>query len=472
MESRMPLPPNAPINLYGCWRSTSTHRITLALSILGIPFDYSPVNLDTREQEQPIFRKVSPEGQLPVLTAENQVLTQSMAIVSYLDEIRPAGTESLFPDEPLKKAQAVAIAERINSFIHPFLLPRGIRNTLIEKFHDVEGLEDRLSHFVRDALADNLQMLEDRLSKTKGPFAQGETITIADIFVFPQLVGAARIGVDVNSYPRLSKLYEAMERDVRVRAVDPHAMPDAPGNQSNRQSDTSEGSLSTQPTNDTTKQALAYKEPTQQVSDYLNRIINKPIVGLETVRNETFKLFGPVASKVSAIDVCFFLRWAASQMQARRALEVGVFTGSSSLAILEGMGIEGTLDAIDISSEYTAVAQQAWNDTGMQKRVNLTIEDGISALSKIPVGPTYDLAYVDALNENYQSYHQAIVPLMKQGGLIIFDNILWKGRVVDPKTTDPSAVHLRDLNINLRNDPRIETTFISMGDGLALCKVL
>ena len=280
------------------------------------------------------------------------------------------------------------------------------------------------------------------------------------------------IGVDVNSYPRLSKLYEAMERDVRVRAVDPHAMPDAPGNQSNRQSDTSEGSLSTQPTNDTTKQALAYKEPTQQVSDYLNRIINKPIVGLETVRNETFKLFGPVASKVSAIDVCFFLRWAASQMQARRALEVGVFTGSSSLAILEGMGIEGTLDAIDISSEYTAVAQQAWNDTGMQKRVNLTIEDGISALSKIPVGPTYDLAYVDALNENYQSYHQAIVPLMKQGGLIIFDNILWKGRVVDPKTTDPSAVHLRDLNINLRNDPRIETTFISMGDGLALCKVL
>lgn len=100
------------------------------------------------------------------------------------------------------------------------------------------------------------------------------------------------------------------------------------------------------------------------------------------------------------------------------------------------------------------------------------MDDGIAALGRLPVRPTYDLAYVDALNENYQSYHRAIVPLMKPGGLIVFDNILWKGRVVDPETTDPSAIHLRDLNVILRDDTRLETTFVSMGDGLALCKVL
>jgi caffeoyl-CoA O-methyltransferase len=217
---------------------------------------------------------------------------------------------------------------------------------------------------------------------------------------------------------------------------------------------------------------LAYKEPAPEIAEYLDRIINKPILGLDKVRQETFKLFGPVATKVSAIDVCFFLRWTASQMQARRALEVGVFTGSSSLAILEGMGPEGKLDAIDISDEYTQVARQAWADAGMQAQVSLTVDDGIAALGRLPVRPTYDLAYVDALNENYQSYHRAIVPLMKPGGLIVFDNILWKGRVVDPDTTDPSAIHLRDLNVILRDDTRLETTFVSMGDGLALCKVL
>jgi len=468
----MSSPANVPVHLYGCWRSTCTHRVTLALSLLGIPYEYSPINLDTREQEAPSFRKISPDGQVPALLAEGQVITQAMAIVSYLDAIRPEGTTSLFPTDPIEKAQAISIAERVSSFIHPFLLPGGIRRTLVSKFGNYEGTEQALSRFVLDTLGQNLQMLERRLRETTGSFVLGENITIADIFVFPQLVGAARMGLDVNSYPRLSKLYEAMERDARVRAVDPNAMPDAPGNLASAHANKATESPSKQFAQDATKQALAYKEPSSAISDYLNQIINKPIRGLDTVRNETFKLFGPVATKVSAIDVCFFLRWAASQMRARRALEVGVFTGSSSLAILEGMGPDGMLDAIDISSEYTQVAQKAWEEAGMHRQVNLTIDDGVAALSRMPVTPTYDLAYVDALNENYQSYHRSIVPLMKKGGLIIFDNILWKGRVVDPETTDPSAIHLRDLNVILRDDPRLETTFVSMGDGLALCKVL
>ena len=171
------------------------------------------------------------------------------------------------------------------------------------------------------------------------------------------------------------------------------------------------------------------------------------------------------------MEVCRFLRWAATQIGARRALEVGVFTGSSSLAILEGMGPDGWLDAIDISEDYTQIARSAWVAAGVSNRVRLTIKDGVRALTDLKGQAPYDLAYIDALNEHYQDYHRAVMPLMRQGGLIVFDNVLWKGRVVDPNATDPSARHLRELNFILRDDPRLETTIISLGDGLALCRV-
>lgn len=468
---------NQSVKLFGCWRSTSTHRVTLALSVLGIPFDYCPVDLDAREQDQPAFRAFAPDGQVPVLMQDGRVLTQSMAIVTFLDALRPEGQASLFPDDAFEKAEAIALAERVSSFIQPFLLPGGVRRKLIACLPaSQEEVIAGLNSFVRDTLAENLESLERRLAPRHGPFALGERMTLADIFVFAQLVGAARMGVDVNGYPRLSKLYEAMERRADVRAADPSRMPDAPGNASAPRVAPSASALPQErgatPAPDATRLALAYKEPAREIAEYLDHVINTPIIGLDAVRHETFRLFGPVATKVSAIEVCRFLRWTASQMQARRALEVGVFTGSSSLALLEGMGTEGRLDAIDISSEYTAVARQAWANAGMDNRVNLVIEDGIAALDRLPIAPTYDIAYVDALNEHYQAYHQRVVPLMKPGGLIVFDNILWKGRVIDPDTTDPSAIHLRDLNLILREDRRLETTFVSMGDGLALCKVL
>ncbi len=468
---------HAAVKLFGCWRSTCTHRVTLALSVLGIPFDYCPVNLDRREQDQPAFRALAPEGQVPVLQQDGRVLTQSMAILTYLDALRPEGKASLFPEDPFEKAEAIALAERVSSFIQPFLLPGGIRRKLIACLPDnPETVVEGVNRFVRETLADALESLDRRLAARAGPFALGDRMTLADLFIFAQLVGAARMGIDVNGYPRLSKLYEAMERRADVRAADPSRMPDAPGNASAPRVAPSASALPQErgatPAPDATRLALAYKEPAREIAEYLDHVINTPIIGLDAVRHETFRLFGPVATKVSAIEVCRFLRWTASQMQARRALEVGVFTGSSSLALLEGMGTEGRLDAIDISSEYTAVARQAWANAGMDNRVNLVIEDGITALDRLPIAPTYDIAYVDALNEHYQAYHQRVVPLMKPGGLIVFDNILWKGRVIDPDTTDPSAIHLRDLNLILREDRRLETTFVSMGDGLALCKVL
>ena len=471
--------------LHGCWRSTCTHRATLALTLRGVPFDYVPVDLDRREQDSPAFRALAPDGQVPVAVLAGRTIAQSMAIVTLAEALGDPALPPLFPADPFDRAEAVAIAERVGSFIQPFTLPGGIRRSLTGALSAPGATSDteaRLAAFVRDTLISNLTALDRQLARRPGPFCLGATPTVADVFVYPQLAGAARTGIDVNGFPRLSKLYEAMRALPAARATDPAAMPDAPGQRAPASpapaspapaaAAPAAAAPATPAPADATLQALAYKEPPPAIAAYLDTQVNHPIRGLDTVRADTFARFGPVATKVSAVEVCRFLRWTARQMGARRAVEVGVFTGSSSLAILEGMGPDGHLDAIDISDDYTRTARAAWAAAGAADRVRLIIDDGVHALDALRGGDPYDLAYVDALNEHYQAYHRAVLPLMRPGGLIIFDNVLWKGRVADPATTDPSALHLHELNLILRDDPRLSTTIISLGDGLALCTVL
>ena len=464
--------------LYGCWRSTCTHRTLLAFAMRGVSFAYMPIDLDSREQDTPAFRAIAEDGQVPVAVIGGRAISQSMAIVQLADALGDPGTPSLFPEDPLDRAEAVSITERVGSFIQPFMLPGAVRMAMrasLSEAGEEDRMDARLTAFARQNLAANLTALDARLARRPGPFCMGETPCIADVFVYPQLLGAARMGLDVNGYPRLSKLYEAMSALPAVRAADPNALPDAPAQRTSglaaQAAAQSPAPAARKASTDVASAALAYKEPPPEIAAYLDDEVNHPINGLDTVRSETFALFGPVATKVSAVEVCRFLRWTAAQMGARRALEVGVFTGSSSLAILEGMGPDGWLDAIDISEDYTRVARAAWAAAGAQDRVRLIIDDGVRALSGLKGGPLYDLAYIDALNEHYQAYHQAVMPLMRQGGLIVFDNVLWKGRVIDPHSTDPSALHLRELNFILRDDARLDTTIISLGDGLALCKV-
>lgn len=212
--------------------------------------------------------------------------------------------------------------------------------------------------------------------------------------------------------------------------------------------------------------------PAEKVFKYLDETANAEIAGLEAVRRMTFERFGDEVRKMSGVEVCQFVRWIVKQMNVTRALELGVFTGSSSLAILDGLGPDGRLDAIDVSADYTSVARDVWSAEGFDSKVNLILDDALKVLAGLDQRPTYDFAYVDALKEEYPAYQDAIVPLMKQGGLIVFNNILWKGLVADPETTDASARLIQASNLKLRDDPRLDTTFISLDDGLALCKVL
>jgi maleylacetoacetate isomerase len=471
--------------LYGAWRSTCTHRVILALKHLGLPFQYIAVDLDKREQESPAFLEINPASQVPVLVSGDLKLSQSLAIVVYLDAIAATGATSLFPDSAVERARSLEIAERVSSFIQPFILPGGVRRRLVREIadqKDAKETEQALGRFVVDQMMDSLGKLDRKIAETAGDFCVGNKVTVADIFVFPQLVGAARLGIDVNGFPTLARIYEKCLALPSFKEADPNKLPDAPSAAAGAQShnNTRGPELPLQPdpnveSGTSRAAALSYKEPSGSLSHYLGEVINKPLPQLQYARSEAFQRFGPVATKVSALEVCFFLRWIAQATGARKAIEIGVFTGSSSLAILDGMGPDGHLDAFDISPEYTDVAVEAWRRAGFEGRVTLHLVDAVQGLQAMNSQPGassgYDLAYIDASNTQYQAYYEAILPLMQQGGVIVFDNVLWKGRVAGGDMSDPSSVHLRELNAALRHDRRVENTIISLGDGLSLSVV-
>jgi maleylacetoacetate isomerase len=218
------------LRLYGCWRSTCTHRVVLALTCWDLAFEYIPIDLTAREQETPEFRAISPDAQVPVLVVEDTILTQSLAIISYLDSRRGDFGPSLFPSDPKDKARAIGICERVSSFVQPMTLPGGVRRALKDHFETETGsaFDQRAEEFIQSMLNHNLRLLDRSIAPYAGPFALGETFTVADIFVYPQLLGAQRLGCDLTPLPALSALAKQMETRADVRAANPHLLPDAP----------------------------------------------------------------------------------------------------------------------------------------------------------------------------------------------------------------------------------------------------
>ena len=221
--------------LYGCWRSTCTHRATLALHFHGVDFDYHPIDLTAREQESPEFLAISPDAQVPVLVCGDSVLTQSLAIVSLIEsqaEASPAdlGDRRLFPVDPEAKARTIAICERVSSYIQPMTLPGAIRRSVRAHFAQ-EGeasFDQQAKSFIDAMLISNLGLLDAVFARSDGPFALGRAVSAADVFVYPQLLGAGRLGLDLAPFPYLSAQAEAMAELGFVRAADPMALPDAP----------------------------------------------------------------------------------------------------------------------------------------------------------------------------------------------------------------------------------------------------
>lgn len=159
----------------------------------------------------------------------------------------------------------------------------------------------------------------------------------------------------------------------------------------------------------------------------------------------------------------------ARSIRARRALEIGTFTGYSALCVAEALPPDGRLIACDVSADWTAIARRYWQEAGVAEKIDLRLGEAIDTLYRL-IGEgqagTFDLAFIDADKANYERYYEACLLLVRKGGLILIDNVLWGGRVADPAKQDDDTAAIRALNLKLRDDNRIDLALLPVGDGL------
>lgn len=156
---------------------------------------------------------------------------------------------------------------------------------------------------------------------------------------------------------------------------------------------------------------------------------------------------------------------------ARRALEVGVFTGLSSLHMALAMPPEGRLIACDVDAESTAIARRYWREAGVEDKIDLRIAPALGTLDVLlaaGAAGSFDFAFVDADKENYQRYYDRVLKLLRPGGLAAFDNVLWHGRVIDEAAQDNDTRAIREFNAKLHVDERVWLSLVPLGDGLTL----
>lgn len=181
---------------------------------------------------------------------------------------------------------------------------------------------------------------------------------------------------------------------------------------------------------------------------------------------------GPVAGMQIGLDQATFFTALTAFAGVTNAIEVGTFTGMSSLAIARGLAPGGRLLCCDVNEEWTGLARQAWRDAGVADRVELRLGPAIETLRALPHDEIVDLAFVDADKSGYPDYYEELVPRLRPGGLLLADNTLWGGRIVEGDSADDNISALRRYNDRAASDPRVRTTILSIGDGVTLSQRL
>lgn len=179
---------------------------------------------------------------------------------------------------------------------------------------------------------------------------------------------------------------------------------------------------------------------------------------------------GDVSGMQIAVDQGNLLTLLARLVGARRAIEVGTFTGYSALCIARGLADDGHLLCCDVSEEWTAIGRAHWDRAGVGDRIELRLGPAADTLAALPLEPVYDLAFVDADKPGYVGYVDALVPRLRPGGLLLIDNVLWSGAVVDPAATDDSTEAIRRCNDHVAAHPELESLILTIGDGLTLAR--
>lgn len=190
---------------------------------------------------------------------------------------------------------------------------------------------------------------------------------------------------------------------------------------------------------------------------------------LRQLREETAS--HPSARMQIAPEQGQFMALLVQLLGAKKTLEVGVFTGYSSLCLALALPPHGKIVACDVSEEYTSVARRYWQKAGVAEKIDLRLAPALETLDRLLVdgqAETFDFAFIDADKRNYEAYYERSLQLVRPGGLIVVDNVLWSGQVADPQVQDKSTLAIRTLNEKLHHDQRVTISLIPIADGLTL----
>jgi caffeoyl-CoA O-methyltransferase len=208
----------------------------------------------------------------------------------------------------------------------------------------------------------------------------------------------------------------------------------------------------------------------QALHDYVEAHSAQPDEILRDLAAETLGRFGAEAGMQIGPDQGTFMTMLARLIGASRAVEVGTFTGYSAICIARGLADGGRLLCCDVSEEWTSVAREYWKRAGVADQIDLRIGPAARTLAGLPSGTSFDYAFIDADKTGYVEYWDLIVPMIRPGGLILVDNTLSQGRVVDLRIQDDSVQGIRRFNGHARADSRVDLVLLPIGDGLTLAR--
>jgi predicted O-methyltransferase YrrM len=213
-----------------------------------------------------------------------------------------------------------------------------------------------------------------------------------------------------------------------------------------------------------------FVKATDALMEYLSRLGAREVAAQVRCREETQKL--PMGMMQIAPEQGAFLALLARLTNAKRYIEIGTFTGYSALSVALAMPADGKVVALDVSKEFTDRARGYWREAGVDGKIDLRLGPGLGALDKMiqsAEGP-FDLAFIDADKTNYDGYYERVLKLLRAGGLVALDNMLWSGSVADPKINDADTSALRVLNAKIHADPRVDMALATVGDGVMLAR--
>jgi predicted O-methyltransferase YrrM len=208
------------------------------------------------------------------------------------------------------------------------------------------------------------------------------------------------------------------------------------------------------------------------VLDYVVDVGVREHAVLKSCREKTAAM-GRLAVMQIAPEQGAFMAMTARLMNAKRYIEVGTFTGYSALSIALALPDDGHVDALDISEEYMGVARGYWSEAGQSRKITGHVAPAVATLDRfVSEGAQnkYDFAFIDADKTGYDAYYERMLKLVRPGGLIAIDNVLWSGNVVNESDHSADTVALRALNAKIKNDARVDTVLVPFADGIFMCR--